>query len=393
MVTPYVSAVYGGPARSVTETCAALGRAGLDVDLVTTDANGARPLDLPQGDWISHPSHRMRVFPLRPRRGPFLSRALASWVSREARRYDVVHAQMFFNHPAHVAAAAARRAGVPYVITPRGTFEPWALKHKGLKKRAYLAWTGKRLMAGAAAVQALAPKEAVDVIAAVPGARVITIPNGVSQAELDAPLIAGLFWERFPSLIEKRLILFLSRVHQKKGLDVLAAAFGAVHREFPEAHVVVAGPDDGYEATARRLFAEAGCSESVSFVGMLDGALKRAALAAAEIYVLPSYSEGFSMSVLEAMAAAKPCVITHGCNFPEAATAGAAHVVAAESEPIGNALLACLRSPGDAKQMGVMARQFVRTHYTWEIVATDLAAVYQGIVRNPGGAGRLSVDS
>jgi glycosyltransferase involved in cell wall biosynthesis len=217
---------------------------------------------------------------------------------------------------------------------------------------------------------------------------VVTVPNGVSKAEIESVPDAGAFWERFPELIDRRVILFLSRVHEKKGLNHLAAALPVVRQIYPEAHVVVAGPDDGYGVTARRLFAETGSAEAVTFTGLLDGVLKRAALAAAEVYVLPSYSEGFSMSVLEAMAAAKPCVITHGCNFPEAAEAGAAHVVAAEAGPVGDALLACLRDPAEAKLMGKRAKELVSTRYTWDAVARQLVDVYEGILgktRTPDG--------
>jgi len=112
---------------------------------------------------------------------------------------------------------------------------------------------------------------------------------------------------------------------------------------------------------------------------MLAGSLKYAALAAASVYVAPSYSEGFSMSVLEGMAAGLPCVITTGCNFPEAAMAQAAHVVKIDADEITRALIQCLSHPQQAKEMGDRARQLIFEHYTWERIAAKMIEVYTAI--------------
>jgi glycosyltransferase involved in cell wall biosynthesis len=383
MVTPYIAPVYGGPARSVTETCAALARAGVRVDLVATNANGGQALPV-SADWTERLGYRYRLFSRWPRRGPFVSGELVRWLGSEAGGYDVVHVQTVFNHAAHAGMAAARRTGVPWMVTPRGMFEPWAMRQSGWKKSAYLAAGGRRLVGGASVIQTLVEAEVAGVTTVVPGARTVTVPNGVTSAELEAFGDVGVFFERFPELINRRLIVFLSRVHRQKGLDVLAPAAARVTREFPEAHFVVAGPDDGYLAQAREGFERAGCGSHVSFVGMLEGAVKRAALAVAEVYVLPSHAEGFSMSVLEAMAAGRPCVISEGCNFPEAGAAGAACVVPAEAEAVGGALLGCLRDPGAAREMGERARRLIREHYTWDRVAERLRDLYTGVAGRVG---------
>ena len=115
------------------------------------------------------------------------------------------------------------------------------------------------------------------------------------------------------------MVLGLGRIDPKKGLDLLAKAFTKAHQVFPDTQLIVAGQDNtGFLPIAQNYFEEAGCSSAVKFTGMLTGEIKYAALAAANIYVAPSYSEGFSMSVLEGMASGLPCVITTGCNFPEA---------------------------------------------------------------------------
>ncbi|NEQ84896.1 MAG: glycosyltransferase, partial [Moorea sp. SIO2I5] len=140
-------------------------------------------------------------------------------------------------------------------------------------------------------------------------------------------------------------------------------------------------PDNiGFLPTAKDYFANAGCLDAVTFTGMLTGSLKYAALAAASIYVAPSYSEGFSMSVLEGMASGLPCVITTGCNFPEAAKADAAYVVDIDAEAIANALTQCLQFPQQAKEMGIRARQLIFEQYTWKRIAANLIDIYQAIL-------------
>lgn len=231
-------------------------------------------------------------------------------------------------------------------------------------------------MAQARVIQVLARSEA-EQVAKLGFAQTALIPNGISaQAFANLP-DRSLFYQHFSHLRHKTLILFLGRIDPKKGLDVLALAFAKVNRLFPHTHLVVAGPDSiHFTETAKSYFAKAQCLRAVTFTGMLSGDLKYAALAAAQLYVSPSYSEGFSMSVLEGMAAGLPCVITENCNFPEAKTANAAFVVSAQAQAIGEALIACLQHPLQAQQMGSRAKAFVHQNYTWESAAQKLLATY-----------------
>ncbi|HZG39964.1 MAG TPA: glycosyltransferase, partial [Nodosilinea sp.] len=129
------------------------------------------------------------------------------------------------------------------------------------------------------------------------------------------------------------------------------------------------------------------CPDAVTFTGMLTGELKYSALAAVNLYVAPSYSEGFSMSVLEAMASGLPCVITTGCNFPDAARANAAKVVDIQADAIAKALIECLSDPLAAKTMGDRARHLVLNHYTWDRVAAQLIEVYTAILEKKSANG------
>jgi glycosyltransferase involved in cell wall biosynthesis len=147
-------------------------------------------------------------------------------------------------------------------------------------------------------------------------------------------------------------------------------------------NLIVAGPDSiGFLPTAKSYFQKAGCLKAVTFTGMLTGELKLAALAAANIYVSPSYSEGFSMSVLEGMATGLPCVITTGCNFPEAGMANAAKIVDINADNIADGLIQLLQDTDEAKKMGDRARQFILDNYTWDQIASKMIYVYKSIIQ------------
>ena len=258
--------------------------------------------------------------------------------------------------------------------------EPWALGYKAWKKRLYYEWIERPLvLRGARALQALNRSEAANIEALKLGPPAVVLPNGIdpSEAVLCEPTKAKVFFDRFPEVRDKTLILFLHRIDPKKGLDVLAKAYRLVRGKFPRTHVIVAGPDTtGFTATARGFFEAADCADAVTFTGLLEGDVKHGALAAASVFVTPSYSEGFSMSVLEAMAAGLPCVLTEGCNFPEAGAVGAARIVpTGDADRFAEALLDLLDDPATARAMGEQARALVLSRYTWAAVAADYEAV------------------
>jgi glycosyltransferase involved in cell wall biosynthesis len=258
--------------------------------------------------------------------------------------------------------------------------EPWALSYKAWKKRLYFSTLEKPALQKARAIQVLASSEAKN-INALGFEHTIVIPNGIHSQEFQELPDPEQFYQQFPATRNKTLILFLGRIDPKKGLDLLATAFAQIHNQFPHTHLVVAGPDSiGFLPTVKSYFSQAGCLEAVTFTGMLKDSLKNAALTAANLYVAPSYSEGFSMSVLEAMASGLPCVMTTGCNFPEAAAAKVARVVDIDAESIAKALITCLAHRKEAKAMGDRARQFILQNYTWDIAAKKLIQVYSDIL-------------
>ncbi|BAY31554.1 group 1 glycosyl transferase [Nostoc carneum NIES-2107] len=377
---PYVGSHYGGTSKATREFADTLSSLGANVDLITTDANGSDKLDVPLNKWIYQKSYRIRYFSCWHHHDFIVSLSLIYWLIKHIKDYDIVHTNTVFSPLVSLVHLLCQWRKIPYAITPHGMLEPWALSYKAWKKRIYYNLLEKPALKKASVIQVIANAEASNVKKL--GFRnLVVVPNGIHHQEFENLPTSEIFYEQFPETRNKTLLLFLGRIDPKKGLDLLAPAFGKIHKKFPQTHLVVAGPDStGFLAIVRRYFAQAGCLEAVTFTGMLTGKLKQAALVAADLYVAPSYSEGFSMSVLEGMASGLPCVITTGCNFPEAAQAQAAHIVDTNPDEIANALIDCLSNPAQAQAMGDRARKLIFRNYTWERAAEKLVKVYQAIV-------------
>jgi len=382
IVIPYFSFTYGGTTKSVKELAGELGKQGINIDLATTNADGNQTLDVPIGEWIEQTNCRVQYFPCWHKGDLIFSLSLINWLRQNLYSYDIIHTNTLFAPIVSITHWLCRWQNIPYIITPHGMLEPWALQYKSAKKQLYYRWIEKPALSQASAIQTLAPSESEN-IQKLGFTHSYVIPNGIHRDELADLAAPELFYQGFPETQNKHLILFLGRIHPKKGLDILAPAFGKLHQQFPETHLVIAGPDHiGFLPTVQRYFEQANCREAVTFTGMLTGKLKSSALAAANIYIAPSYSEGFSMSILEGMASGLPCIITKGCNFPEAEQAQVAKVVDMDSSAIALAMQECLSEPAKAQEMGDHAREFIFEHYTWDQVAAKLLKLYNSIYNN-----------
>ena len=233
---------------------------------------------------------------------------------------DVVHVHALWEDVQHRAMRAARRRGVPYVVSPHGMLATWSLRQGGLKKRLYLALRLRSNLQHAAALHFTTAEEARQT-----GPLKLRPPSLVEPLGLDLTEFAtlpptGTFRNRYPELAGRPVVLFMSRLHAKKGLDLLVPAFAeAVEADAGgDARLVIAGPDEGgYEAVVRGLVERHGLAGRVTFPGMLRGPDRVAALADADLFVLPSYQENFGIVVPEALAAGTPVVVSDQVNFAE----------------------------------------------------------------------------
>ena len=382
IVIPALGNVYGGTSKIVLELAESIGKLGVNVDVVATNANGEKTLDVDLNQWIIQNHYRVRYFSYLDFLDYKFTLSMSQWLFSNVSSYNLVHTHAIFSYPVLVAYWMCQLHKIPYLATPHGMLEPWALAYKIWKKKLYFNWLEKPALQKASAIQMLASTEAEGIKNLDLKPPLVIVPNGIHREDFASLPDPEIFDQQFPETRNKRLIIFLGRIDPKKGLDLLAPAFAQAYQKFPDTHLIIAGPDNtGFLPTAESYFIEAGCSHAVTFTGMLTGDIKYAALAAAKIYVAPSYSEGFSMSVLEGMAAGLPCVITTGCNFPEAGEAEVATIVNIDVGSIAKAIIHLLEDDQQAKNMGYRARQFILDNYTWDKIALKMVSVYENIIQ------------
>jgi glycosyltransferase involved in cell wall biosynthesis len=211
---------------------------------------------------------------------------------------------------------------------------------------------------------------------------VAVIPNGISEAWLESLGDAGAFREKFALPAERRILLFLSRVSPKKGLTMLLEAVQNLRRDFAEWQLVIAGPDEfGHRAEVEDAIRQRGLGKEVRIVGPIFDQVKRDAYAAADLFVLPSFSEGAPVVILEALAAAVPVLATKASPWQDLETHGCGWWVDIDTAAISGALKdAIRRSPGELKQMGLQGRELVASRYTWAASARMTIELYEWLL-------------
>ena len=348
---------YGGPAFSVSLLAAALGARGLTIGLWAADGSAPGTELLPSGAQV-----RRMEGPLRD-----VVAALAP---------DAIHDNGLWLPHNHRVAELAREAGLPRIVSTRGMLEPWAVRHKGLKKK--LAWGlyQRRDLVRASSLHTTAEPEAENLAALKLGPPIVTIPNGVDLPPADAARPEH----------RMRTALFLGRLYPVKGLPMLVQAWAKVR---PRGwRLTIAGPDEaGHRAVVEAAVAAAGLGEAISFTGPVEGAAKAALLREADFLVLPSHSESFGMVVAEALAQGTPALTTTAVPWPALEDRGcgwrAAPTVDALAEALRQATI-CDRTTLLA--MGAAGRQFVAETLGWDRVAAAFSAHYEGLVRAPAAA-------
>lgn len=376
VVPTYVPAwKHGGPIRSVHGLCKALAARGHQVTVFTTDVDteGA----VPSGQAVALDGVEVWYFSVTVPR-LYWSPQMGEALRQRTAGFDVVHLHSVFLWPTAVAARAAERAGVPYLIAPRGMLVRDLLRRRGRwRKELWLRLVERRTLARAAGLHATADLEAEEArMLGLPLSRIFVVPNGIdpeppsSVETLSVPVCHVLSGAPF--------LLYLGRLSWKKGLDRLIPALARV----PGTTLAVAGNDEeGIRPRLEALSREAGVAGRLVFLGPVDGADKAALLHACAALVLPSYSENFGNSVLEAMAAGRPVAVT-----PEVGLAGvvreerAGIVAPGDPAALGDALRALLADP-DRAAMGRRGAEAARRRFGWAAVAEQMEEVYEEVRR------------
>ncbi len=295
---------------------------------------------------------------------------------------DLIHISGVWDPSTRRASSGSLRSGKPFLFSPRGMLDPVRLRQKRLKKSLYCWLIARRAYARAAAVHALVQEEVEHLRKWGYDGKVIVVPNGVELPS--GPDDPQPFYQRCPEARNKRVILYLSRIDRLKGPMELVTAAGPILAEHPDTVLVMAGntQEPKFLSRLKRFVQDQGCQNRVIFPGFLAGASKDAALRAACLFVLPSYTEGFSNAVLEAMANARTCLVTPYGNFPEIAEVHPSLCVRPNALELRSALRSLLAKTNvQLDVIGQSLREIVRSKYTWDVVARQMAQEYDTILR------------
>jgi len=285
---------------------------------------------------------------------------------------------MPYIYPTRAAAKAAFKYGKPLVYSQRGVLDPNAVKFRALKKRIYINLVEKPIMRRASTLVALTQRELQNYQALGISSHCTIIPNGIEISDCKQQPDDG-FNAELGIKPGSQVILFLSRVHPTKGADKLLQAFIKIGADFPNAVLVLAGPDEfGLEAEFRQSVRKAGLINRVIFPGMVTGGFKRNLLARADLFVLPSFSEGFSVAILEALASNTAVILSPGCNFAEVESAGAGIIVDPAPDTLADALSGLLSDPNRLAEMGA-AGMALASQYSWDAVVDKLEDLYRSL--------------
>jgi glycosyltransferase involved in cell wall biosynthesis len=290
---------------------------------------------------------------------------------------DVTHVAGLWMYPSVASLRAAQRSGRPYIISPHGMLDPWALKNSAWKKQLASRLFERRHLEGAACLQALCASEAISIRAAGCAQPIFVLPNGIDLPDASAcgsvPAWAG----RVPA--DRRVMLFLGRIHPKKGLHPLVEAWDAMRTT--NWQLVIAGWDQGgHLLELERLVQKLNLSDRITFCGPLHGPAKDAAYASAQAFILPSFSEGLPTTVLEAWAHGLPVLMTAACNLPEGFASGAALEISSEPAQLAQSMLLFDRmSPSEQADMGQRGRILAEQQFNWDRIAREMVAVYRWV--------------
>jgi glycosyltransferase involved in cell wall biosynthesis len=369
-----VSPQGGGPIEGVRQRGLCLKQLGHSVEVVT--------LDDPKESFLA--DFPLTVHALGPSRGGYGYNAkLVPWLKRHARNYNAVIVNGLWEYNAYGAWRALHNSGVPYYVFTHGMLDPWfkrtyPLKH--LKKWLYWPWATYRILRDAHAVLFTTEEERLQARQSfwLYRAREQVVAYGTSAPPENAEELRECFLSANPELRSRRVLLFLSRIHEKKGCDLLVDAFARVAGIDLALHLVIAGPDQtGWVARLRALARDRGVADRISWPGMLRNDMKWGAFYSAEAFVLPSHQENFGIAVAEALGCGLPVLISDKVNIWHEVRSHQAGLVAPDTlqgtEKLLRGWLAL--SAAERRSMSDRARELYRERFTVSAMAKSLLEV------------------
>jgi glycosyltransferase involved in cell wall biosynthesis len=378
-VIPSIAPRYGGPSYAVVRYCRALGRHGVRVTVATTNADGAGVLDVPTDEPTEYEGVDARFF---ARRGEAFkySPSLGNWLRRSVGDFDVVHVHAVFSHASLSAGRACRIAGVPYIVRPLGSLNPWSLTQQAWRKRMLMWSAAGSLLRNAAGLHFTTEGERELATAVVGEFPARVIPLGVDDQYLAARLPA--------SDGGVRRVVALARLHRKKNLVSLIRAFHAATAAAGWRLTIAGTGDVAYTEELRRTADDGPAASRIDFRPWLDGQEKLDLLRSAAVFAVPSFQENFGLGALEAMACGVPVMVTRGVNLaPAIAQADAGWITGTDDTEVAATLMEIMRDEVGRRRRAANAKKLAG-NYTWDSAAAQLDAWYSVLAPRLPSSGR-----
>lgn len=384
-IIPSVAPVRGGPSQAILQLVHALKSRNLDVEIATTNDNGADLLNVPLQQRINYQQVPVWFFPrFSPKISSFrefaFSSQLTKWLSQNISNYNILHVHAIFSYPSTAAMTIAQRQKVPYIIRCIDQLSEWSLQQGAQKKQIYLNLIESSNLKGSSALHFTSFKEQQEAAKLNLKSPSFILPNGFSPSLnlIDAR-------QRLRQFLgvsnDEKIILFMSRLHPKKGLEYLIPALGKLsHQNFT--FVLAGNGTPEYEAEIDLLLLSAGIHKRTYRLGFVAGEMKDLLLQGADMFALTSHSENFGIAVLEAMAAGLPVIITPGvalADFVQQYQLG--YITELNIDAIASSIEFFLNYPEISKKMGDRARQLVLEKYTWQQISANLLEIYTAILQ------------
>ncbi len=363
----------GGPAESVPRLCSALLKYGNEVSILTLDgplSSAAKECRASGVDLRTYSHHGQFSF------------KIAAAINRMSKNVDIIHGHGLWLPTNWATGYYAKRHNTPFVITTRGALNPNALSHSIWKKKLAGLLFDNRNLHNAYCIHATSLDEYKAIRSYGLKNPVAVIPNGIDFYAFSNLPKRSSYTGNFKGLEGKKVLLFLSRLSWEKGLVELAQSWDSIAPEFDGWVLLIVG--DGkpeYVSKLKARFDAGNGRDRIVWTGILKGAEKLDAYAASDLFVLPSYSENFSLATAEALAAGVPVITTQSTPWSELAEKGCGWWVPAGTQHLTDALRQAMNlSDGERQKMGENGKRLIEGKYTWDRVAAEMVSVYEWIL-------------
>lgn len=385
-VIPSVASIRGGPSQAVLETVRALRNLNVEAEIITTNDNAKDLLDVPLYNFIEYEQVPIQFFPrFSPRinsiREFAFSGQLTIWLWHNISQYDLLHVHAIFSYTSTLAMAIARLKGMPYIIRPLGQLSQWSLQQGAYKKQIYLNLIERANLKHSWAIHLMSQQEQQEVSSLSLEAPSFVLPHGLSIPP-SIPNARCRLRQLLNLPNDEPIILFLSRLHPKKGLDYLIPALGKLtHHRFT--FVLAGSGDKEYEAEIESLLCANSIRDRTHLTGFVTGEMKNLLLQGSDLFTLTSHAENFGIAVLEALAVGLPVLITPGVALADLVQEyQLGYVTQLDILTIASAIEHFFNHIPEVKYVGDRAREIIRKHYTWEGITKDLITIYADIIQH-----------